>query len=91
MNVNNSKVMIFLEGQKNDFGRPYRTRIEGPEELAVSLKGEKIEKVDEFKYLCSVFCKDVSMEGKMRESCPRKKGYCIPGKDDEGEDGKQGC
>ncbi|WP_435325976.1 hypothetical protein, partial [Klebsiella pneumoniae] len=50
-----------------DFECPYRVRLETPKELDVRLNGEKMEEVDEFKYLGSVFCKDGSMDGETRE------------------------
>ena len=69
VNVNKSKVMVFERARSEtiDFGCPYRVRIEEPKVLDISLNGEKMEEVDEFKYLRSVFCKDGSLEGETRE------------------------
>ena len=73
-----------------DFGRPYRIRIEESKKKLDASK-KKMEEVDEFKYFGLVFFNDGSLEGETREGCLKEKGYCIPGKDDEGEDGEQGC
>ena len=69
VNVSKSKVMVFERCRRDviDFECPYRVRLESPKELDIRLNGERMGEVDEFKYLGSVFCKDGSMDGEMRE------------------------
>ena len=88
-----SKVIVFEMGRivAIDFGRPYRVIIEEPKELDVSINLEKMEDVDEFKYLGSVFCNNGSLEGETREGCLWEKDYFLPEIDDEGEYSEQGC
>ena len=67
-------------------------RIEEPKILDISLNGEKMEEVDEFKYLGSVFCKDGSLEGETRERAVQgRKVVGSLGRMMREEDGEQGC
>ncbi len=50
-----------------DFVCPYRVGIECEEEYKITLNGEVMEEVNEFKYLGSVMCKLGGMGGETRE------------------------
>lgn len=66
---NRSKVLVF-ERNKNEvvnFNCSYRVKVECPKECNIKLNGEKMEEVNEFKYLGSNLCKHGSMEGETRE------------------------
>lgn len=69
MNVNKSKVKVFGRSKSEvaNFDCPYRLKVECPKECNIKLNGERMEEVNEFKYLGSILCKHGSMEGETRE------------------------
>ncbi len=64
-----SKVMVFERAgeQAVDFAKPYRVGSETILRRKIWLGKEKMEEVNEFKYLGTVLCKHGSMEGEIRE------------------------
>ncbi len=69
VNAGKSKVMVFERAREQtiDFAKPFRG---GPEAILgckIWLGKEKMEEVNEFKYLGTLLCKHGSMEGKIRE------------------------
>ncbi len=69
VNVNKSKVMVceWSRSEVVDFVCPYRVGTECEKERKIILNGEKMEEVNEFKYLGSVMCKQSGTEGETRE------------------------
>ncbi len=69
VNVNRSTVMICKQSRSEvvDFVCPYRVGIECEKDYKITLNGEEIEEVNEFKYLRSVMGKHGSTEGETRE------------------------
>ncbi len=69
VNADKRKVMIFERAREHtiNFAKPYRV---GPEAILgckIWSGKEKMEEVNEFKYLGAILCKHGSMEGKIRE------------------------
>ncbi len=69
MNASKSKVMVFEKAREQtiDFAKPYRVGSEDIPECKIWLGKEKMEEVNEFKYLGTILCKHGSMEGEIRE------------------------
>ncbi len=69
VNTGKSKVMAFERAREQtvDFTKPYRVGSEAIPECKIWLGREKMEEVDEFKYLGTILCKHGSMEGEIRE------------------------
>ncbi|KAK3893161.1 hypothetical protein Pcinc_003002 [Petrolisthes cinctipes] len=69
VNVGKSKVMVFerAETEVIDFATPYRVAVPTGTKCEITLRGERMEEVKEFKYLGTVMCKHGSMEGEIRE------------------------
>ncbi len=67
VNVNKIKVMVCAQSRSEvvDFVCPYRVGIE--KECKITLNGEEMEEVNDFKYLGSVMCKHGGTEGETRE------------------------
>ncbi len=63
------KVMVFerVREQAIDFAKPYRVGLEAIFGCKIWLGKEKMEEVNEFKYLGTILCKHGSMEGEIRE------------------------
>ncbi len=68
VNVNKSKVMLCgrSKGEVEDFVCPYKVGIECEKECKIILNGEKMEEVNEFKYLGSAMCRHGGTEGEIR-------------------------
>ncbi len=79
MNASKSKVMVFERAREQtiDFAKPYRVGTEAKSECKIWLGKEKMEEVNEFKYLGTILCKHGSMEGEIRER--RVKGRHVMG------------
>ena len=69
VNVGKSKVMVFERGSREvvDFGRPYRLGRRGEGGCNILMNGERLEEVEEFKYLGSVMSKYGGMDEEIRE------------------------
>ena len=69
VNCDKSKVMVFERRKTEviDFGRPYRVRLENESSCRITMGGQCLEEVKEFKYLGTMLCKYGSMEGEVRE------------------------
>ncbi|MEL7177812.1 MAG: reverse transcriptase domain-containing protein [Pseudomonadota bacterium] len=69
VNVGKSKVMVFERGKSEviDFGRPYRIGRIQEEECYITMNGERLEEVSEFKYLGTVLSKYGDMEKEVKE------------------------
>ncbi len=68
VNTGKSKVMVFERAREPtiDFAKPYRVGSEAILRYKIWLGKEKMEKVNEFKYLGTILCKHGSMEGEIR-------------------------
>ncbi len=68
-NVGKSKVMVFekRKSEVNEFGNQCRMRAENQRQCKIRMNEQTMEEVNEFKYLISVFCEYLSMEGEIRE------------------------
>ncbi len=69
VNASKSKVMVFERAREQtiDFAKPYRVESEAIPECKIRLGKEKMEEVNEFKYLGTILCKHGSMKGEIRE------------------------
>ncbi len=69
VNAGKSKVMVFERAREQtiDFAKLYRVGLEAINEWKIWLEKEKMEEVNEFKYLGTILCKHGSMEGEIRE------------------------
>ncbi len=69
VNVNKSKVMVCEQSRSEavDFVCPYRVGIECEKDCKITLNGEEMEKVNEFKYFGSITSKHGGTEGEARE------------------------
>ncbi len=69
VNAGKSKMMVFDRAREQtiNFAKPYRVGLEAILECKIWLGKEKMEEVNEFKYLGTVLCKHGSMEGETRE------------------------
>ncbi len=69
VNSGKSKVMVFTRAREKtiDFAKPYRVGSEAILGRRIWLGKERMEKVNEFKYLGTILCKHGSMEGEIRE------------------------
>ncbi len=69
VNAGKSKVMVFERARKQttDFAKPYRVGSKAIPECKIWLGREKMEEVNEFKYLGTMLCKHGSMKGEIRE------------------------
>ncbi len=68
-NAGNSKVIAFWRAREQiiNFAKSYRVRSEAIPGCKIWLGKEKMEAVNEFKYLGTILCKHGSMEGERRE------------------------
>ncbi|KAK3896274.1 hypothetical protein Pcinc_000018 [Petrolisthes cinctipes] len=75
VNVGKSKVMVFEKTKTEviDFATPYRVAVPTGTECEITLGGERMEEVREFKYLGTVLCNHGSMEEKIRERAVRSR------------------
>ncbi|KAK3889856.1 hypothetical protein Pcinc_006182 [Petrolisthes cinctipes] len=73
VNVSKSKVMVFERSETEviDFATPYRVGVPTGTKCEITLRGERMEEVKEFKYLGTVMCKHGSMEREIRERAMR--------------------
>ncbi len=88
VNVNKNKVMVYERSRSEvvDFVCPYRVGTECEKECKIILNGEKMEEVNEFKYLGSVMCKHGGTEErqeKERKGIAMKKGGGVFGTNHE--------
>ncbi len=69
VNASKRKVMVFERAREKtiDFAKPYRVGLEAIPECKIWLGREKMEEVNEIKYLGTILCKHGSMEGEIRE------------------------
>ncbi len=69
MNAGKSKVMVFERAREQtiDFAKQYREGSEAILGCKIWLGKEKMEEMNEFKYLGTILCKHGSMEGEIRE------------------------
>ncbi len=69
VNAGKSRVMVFERARKQtiNFAKPFRVRSEAILECKIWLGRERMEAVNEFKYLGTILCKHGSMEGEIRE------------------------
>ncbi len=69
VNAGKSKVMVFetAREQTSNFTKPYRVGSEAIPNCKIWLGKEKMEEVNEFKYLGTILCKHVSIEEEIRE------------------------
>ncbi len=69
VNAGKSKVMVFKRAREQTihFAKPYRVGSETMAGCKIWLGKEKMEKVNEFKYLGTILCKHRSMEGEIRK------------------------
>ncbi len=69
VNAGKSKVMVSERAieQTIDFAKPYRVGSEAILGCKIWLGKEKMEEMNEFKYLGTILCKHESMEGEIRE------------------------
>ncbi len=69
MNAGKSKVMVFERAKEQtiDFAKPYRVGSEAILGCKIWLGKEKMEEVNDFKYLETILCKHGSIEGEKRE------------------------
>ncbi len=74
VNAGKSKVMVFERAREQtiNFAKPYRVGLEAILECNIWLGKEKMEEVNEFKYLGTVLCKHGRMEGEIKESSNSK-------------------
>ncbi len=68
VNASKSKVMVLerTREQTINFAKPYRMGSEAILECKIWLGKERMEEVNEFKYLGTILCKHGSMEGEIR-------------------------
>ncbi len=69
VNASKSKVMVFEQAREQtiDFAKPYRVGSEAVLGCKIWLGKEKMEEVNELKYLGTILCKHGNMEGEIRE------------------------
>ncbi len=69
VNTGKRTVMVFERAREQtiNFAKPYRVGSEAILGCKIWLGKEKMEKVNEFKYLGTILCKHGSMEGEIRE------------------------
>ncbi len=69
VDADKSKVMVFERAREQtiDFAKPYRVGVEAILGCKIWLMKERMEEVNEFKYLGTILCKHGSMEGEIRE------------------------
>ncbi len=69
VNAGKSKVMVFERAREQaiNFAKPYRVGSEAILECKLQLGRERMEKVNEFKYLGTILCKHGSMEREIME------------------------
>ncbi len=69
VNAGKSKVMVSERAREQtiNFAKPYRVGSEAILECKIWLGRERMEEVNEFKYLGTILCKHGSMEGEIRE------------------------
>ncbi len=69
VNAGESKVIVFERAREQtiDFAKPYRVGSEAILGCKIWLGKERMEEVNEFKYLGTILCKHGSMEGEIRE------------------------
>ncbi len=62
--------MVFeiRKSEEIEFANQYRMREENQRQCKIRMNGQIMEKVYEFKYLGSIFCKYGSKEGEIRET-----------------------
>ncbi len=83
VNAGKSKMMVFKRAREQtiNVAKPYRVGSEAIFGCKMWLGKEKMEKVNEFKYLGKILCKYGSMEGEIRERTV--KGRQVMGKENE--------
>ncbi len=69
MNADKSKVMVLERAREQpiNFAKPYRVGLEAILECKIWLRKERMEVVNEFKYLGTILCKHGSMKREIRE------------------------
>ncbi len=69
VNASKSKVMVFERAKEQtiNFAKPYRVGSDAVLGCKIWLGKEKMEEVNEFKYLGTILCKHGSMEGEIKE------------------------
>ncbi len=69
VNAGKSKVIVFERAREQtiDFAKSYRVGSEAIPDCKIWLRKEKMEEVNEFKYLGTILCKHGSMEGEIRK------------------------
>ncbi len=69
VNAGKIKVMVFKRAREQtiNFAKPYKVELEAVLGCKIWFGKEKMEEVNEFKYLGTILCKHGSMEGEIRE------------------------